>query len=83
MNLFKEQIKTPWPVILQTLLNHKQLGLQQGQTQQIKQTPAQYFVMSSFISTPRGAEKVERKHIWRVVLILVLLWVTSEFLFYQ
>lgn len=56
MNLFKEQIKNPWPVILQTLLSHKQLELQQGQTQQRKQAPAQYFVVSSLISTPRRAK---------------------------
>lgn len=30
MNLFKEQIKNPWPVILQTLLSHKQLRVTAG-----------------------------------------------------
>lgn len=34
VNLFGEHIKNPLPVILQTQLSHKQLGLQQGQTQQ-------------------------------------------------
>lgn len=61
MNLCKEQIKNPWAVIPQTLLSHKQLGLQQSQTQQRKQPPAQYFVMSSLISAPRGAENNRKK----------------------